>query len=201
MVITGIKVTYGLTVNLGNFQNARPEVSLTAELHSDDNADEAYAALMETARKRCEAEADRALLAAHQEPQFYDGPLYALTEIRHGGNYVLIHPNLDMPWLLARYRLHGGRLPLAESQTRASEYAKQHDGMTVLVVEDQDAMDALVASITAAREAAQAARDAEAQAAMKEIHSATMPDDDDDDDDDCICDGSPCVCGSADYPY
>lgn len=52
MIITEIRVGYGVTINLGNFQSARPQCELTAMLEGTEDADAAIVALFDQCRAR-----------------------------------------------------------------------------------------------------------------------------------------------------
>ena len=76
MKVTRISVRYGRTHNLGDYNNVRPEIELTAELDRNDDLDTALADLTADARAFVEEEIDQALeergWAAHfsQEPRY-----------------------------------------------------------------------------------------------------------------------------------
>jgi len=78
MEIKNVTVKYGLTYNLGDYNNVRPEVVLSAELAANEDPAAALTLLEDRARARVEAMVDEALERLDEAPFFYDGPRYTL---------------------------------------------------------------------------------------------------------------------------
>ena len=70
MKVTRISVRYGRTHNLGDYNNVRPEIELTADLAPTDDADTAIAILADDARAFVEESIDDAL-ERHNRPAFF----------------------------------------------------------------------------------------------------------------------------------
>jgi hypothetical protein len=70
MKVTKISVRYGRTHNLGDYNNVRPEIELTAELALTDDVDEAIFSLATDARVFVEEAIDDAL-EQHNRPAFF----------------------------------------------------------------------------------------------------------------------------------
>lgn len=85
MNVTTVTVSYGLTVNLGDYSNVRPEVSLTAELGPRESADDILADLLQEARMQVEYVADEALEQHDQVARYSSEPRYKLIRSLIGG--------------------------------------------------------------------------------------------------------------------
>ena len=70
MKVTRISVRYGRTHNLGDYNNVRPEIELTADLDRTDDLDAAIADLTTDARVFVEEAIDEAL-EQHNRPAFF----------------------------------------------------------------------------------------------------------------------------------
>ena len=76
MQVQTIEIEYGLTVNLGNYSNAKPIVRMTAELDEDNDPQSSLDELIDLAREREQAIADNELEWAGEQVKYIDGPLY-----------------------------------------------------------------------------------------------------------------------------
>jgi hypothetical protein len=94
--ITTITARYGRTQSLRDYCNARPEITLNAELEAGDDPDEAKAQLMTEARRLVEAECDDALERDDQPAKFDPAPRYTVIRSRikrwYGSNEPTIEP-------------------------------------------------------------------------------------------------------------
>lgn len=123
MKLTTITVKYGITHNMGNYSNVRPEVELTVELEPHDNPDEARWLLMQQAREAARAEVDGALEDDDKPPKYYTGPRFSLATIT-SEKLVVIYPDthperarLPEPWDEGTsLRYHGRRLPVIRAK-------------------------------------------------------------------------------------
>jgi len=94
MKVTKISVRYGRTHNLGDYNNVRPEIELTADLDRNDDVDEAIFSLATDARVFVEEAIDEAL-EQHNRPAFFSQePRYDVILSRSvmGRNEPLIEP-------------------------------------------------------------------------------------------------------------
>lgn len=180
MRITEIEVQYGLTENLGDYNNCRPEARIKAELEEGDDYEASVAVLFEQARAKVHAEADAMLMRHNQAPRYYEGTRYSARAFIAHKTVVMYPSHLSVNGLIHSY-LVKHRFPIDLVNTAARHEAEARDCL-VIHCETQMALDATIedflAHEKAAREAAEAER--QAQAAMQEIHGATMLDDDDD---------------------
>lgn len=92
MQISQIVVKYGRTYNLGDYNNVRPEIILTAELAEDDDLDVVLAKLRAQARQEVEEEIDRSLEAQGSPPEFYNGPCFDALRVDKE-KYIAIVPH------------------------------------------------------------------------------------------------------------
>jgi len=67
MIVKQIAVSYGRTINLGNFNSARLECTMTADLEDAENTNEAALELWEQARDQVKGQCERLLEAANQQ--------------------------------------------------------------------------------------------------------------------------------------
>lgn len=84
MQVKQIEIEYGLTVNLGNYSNAKPVVRVTAELDENDDPDLSLESLISLARRRVQEMADDELEQSGNEVKYSDEPLYQVrySELR-----------------------------------------------------------------------------------------------------------------------
>ncbi|MCB8988967.1 MAG: hypothetical protein H6661_14595 [Ardenticatenaceae bacterium] len=76
MQITEITVKMGMTQNLGDYTNCRPEIELRATLNEDDDPDIELNDLVAETRRRLHAVVDDELEAAGREVKYFVGPLF-----------------------------------------------------------------------------------------------------------------------------
>lgn len=67
MKVKQISVSYGRTINLGNFESARFDCSMTADLEDVENTNEAALELWEQARDQVKGQVEHLLEAANQQ--------------------------------------------------------------------------------------------------------------------------------------
>ncbi len=79
-----IEIEYGLTVNLGNYSNAKPVVKLVAELDENDDPDLSLDELIDLARQKVQAVADDELERSGNTIKYSDEMLYQVrySELR-----------------------------------------------------------------------------------------------------------------------
>lgn len=129
MQIKQIEIEYGLTVNLGNYSNAKPILRMTAELDEDDDPQSSLDELIDLARQRVQAIADDELEVAGERVKYTDEPLYQVwySELR---KCIVVAPtDLEMPkektWRDSdRWQSENGRFPRRMRQETANAQAK-----------------------------------------------------------------------------
>jgi hypothetical protein len=97
MRITTVTVEYGVTERMGDYNNIRPSVRLTAELDGDDLGEE-LAWLMETARAKVHEEVDTALEAMGQPPKHdQTAGLYEWVIVRKARAIAVVPAKTKLP--------------------------------------------------------------------------------------------------------
>ena len=76
MHITEVRYTLGYTYNLGDYTNIRPEITLTANVESNEDANEALSHLYQTARHYCHSAIDSALESEGKPAEFSSEPRF-----------------------------------------------------------------------------------------------------------------------------
>jgi len=84
MQITEITVKMGMTQNLGDYTNCRPEIELRATLNEGDDPDVALNQLIADTRQQLHDVVDDELEAAGREVKYFTGPLFrtAYSDVR-----------------------------------------------------------------------------------------------------------------------
>lgn len=97
MQITEISIRLGMTQNLGDYTNCRPEVELRAQLDPSDNHHTALDALIETAAACLHAIVDNELELAGKPPKYFNGDLYRLRYSTLRQVVVAVRVGVDLP--------------------------------------------------------------------------------------------------------
>lgn len=96
MRITEITVKLGETVNLGNYSNFRPEISIMAEVGLGENPNRSIEQLTRVAQEQLADLVDEALERAEQDPK-YTSRLFGVRVNRPRGVVVVFDKGLDLP--------------------------------------------------------------------------------------------------------
>lgn len=91
MELKEISIEIGMTHNLGDYSNFRPELRLTARLGPGDDFDTAVDVLRSTAMLKVHDTIDDELEARDQAPYYYDGPRFDLLRFS-GARIAVIAP-------------------------------------------------------------------------------------------------------------
>lgn len=158
MKITEITVTYGLTHNLGNYSNVRPDLRLTAVLDEGEDAEGAIEQLYQRARAFCEEAADLALEQDGQRAHFSTEPRYRVQRTAEINTYdrgkitppellLIITPGtVELTGRTVTYVANIERkIRLSHARRAAAEYAAEHPGYRVVEALDDQAVAALPA--------------------------------------------------------
>lgn len=163
MRITEIEVSFGLTENLGDYANCRPEVRVKAQLEEGDDYEASVAVLADQARTKVHAEADAMLMKHGQAPRYYEGLRYTARAFVAHKTVVLYPSHLSVDGLVYSYIVKH-RYPCGVVVEAANKEAEAK-GCLVIRCESQAGMDAIiedfVANERAQREAERVARDTE----------------------------------------
>ena len=89
MKITRIEVGFGVTYNLGDYSNCRPEISLAAEVEEGDDPTGVLFTLDAQARSYIHGFIDDELEENGKSPVYYDGPLFSAWYAEARGIVVL----------------------------------------------------------------------------------------------------------------
>jgi hypothetical protein len=185
MKITSVTVEYGLTENLGEYNNVRHSVRLTAELEEGDDVADVEASLILQAQVAVHETVNEAL-EAHGRPAFYhDGARYDV--LRQGGLVFLLPSRRELGlevdnWLRWRpgdngHRLvHAKRLAAQMAAERGERLVDCTDGDFTPVIETYREYEKERAEREAARERARQ----EQLAAFRDGERGRHPFDDDD---------------------
>lgn len=113
MEIERITVQYGRVWSLGNYNNVKPEVTVTALLQDGDDPLRVQAELQQQAQGHVEAIIDQALEQQGDAPEFYTGPRYDVLVARDAKLVAVIPSGLrghlpgawnDLPPVVSRFR-------------------------------------------------------------------------------------------------
>lgn len=93
MQITEVRASWTETVNLGNYSNVKPSLSLTALVEEGEDPEEVRCALMQLCRASVQAEVDAALEDEDRPAKYSTEPRYDVRmRSYHDGHLVLIVP-------------------------------------------------------------------------------------------------------------
>lgn len=90
MKITSVTVEYGLTENLGDYNNVRPSVRLAADVEEGEDVDDVFQELWERAEDEVKECVNQALEAHGRPAMYHDGPRYDAVR---AGNMVFVVPS------------------------------------------------------------------------------------------------------------
>lgn len=149
MRITEITVKLGETVNLGNYSNYRPEISVTAEMGLGENPARSMEQLIRTVQAQLADVVDEALEQSEMEPK-YASCLFGVRVNRARGVVVVFEKGLKLPeaktwrdkdtWERESGLSHFMRRDTAMAE---AERVEQGQGLPLYLIEYQDDMDAL----------------------------------------------------------
>lgn len=91
MQITQVTVSYSELVSLGDYCNAKPQISMTATVEEGENPAEVRKQLNDMVKRYVHSEIDVALEANGQAPKYYSGPRY-LTKESDKRRFVVVAP-------------------------------------------------------------------------------------------------------------
>lgn len=104
MKITTVTLKYGVTRNMGDYSNIRPEITLSAEVYDGESAEDVLMTLEHYCKKHVNNLVDQALEADGEPPHYYDGPRYTLYTQNVADKLVAIAPVGVLPnWMGHRY--------------------------------------------------------------------------------------------------
>lgn len=91
MEISKIKVKFGMTQNLGDYSNCRPDVEFSARLNHDDDVIVAVDNLVTLVKMKVHDLIDDELERVDRSPKYFEGPLFmvAYSTVR---NCIVIYP-------------------------------------------------------------------------------------------------------------
>lgn len=144
MRITEITVKLGETVNLGNYSNFRPEISIVAEVGLGENPNRTIEQLTRTVQEQLADLVDGALEQAEMEPK-YTSRLFGVRVNRARGVVLVFEKGLKLPeeknwrdedkWERESGLNHYLRL---DSAMYAAERLEQRLGLALHLIEYQD---------------------------------------------------------------
>lgn len=97
MEILEIKVKYGMTQNLGDYTNCRPEIEVSARLTAGDDVEETVLDLVKLARDQVREIVDDELEAAGHSPKYYNGQLFKVSRSEKRNCIVVYPEHLELP--------------------------------------------------------------------------------------------------------
>lgn len=158
MQITEITASWGETVNLGNYENARVDLRLTARLEPGEDVARAYDDLLVECRVAAQEQADAALERADQAAKYSPAPRFDVLR-RSSGLIAIVPAGMDLPeGYTRRYGLR-----LGHARTVAQKLVEQqtkYDQATITECLDADAVAALAERLRAEDERKRAEREA-----------------------------------------
>ncbi|MCB8988059.1 MAG: hypothetical protein H6661_09970 [Ardenticatenaceae bacterium] len=116
MQITEITVKMGMTQNLGDYTNCRPEIELRATLNEGDDPDAALGQLIADTRQQLHDVVDDELEAARLDVKYFTGPLFetAYSDVRQV--IVILRYGQELPaeknWKFRDEWRHDHRFPV-----------------------------------------------------------------------------------------
>jgi hypothetical protein len=185
MKITSVTVEYGLTENLGDYNNVRPSVRITADVLEGEDPDDVFGELWERAEDEVKEGVNQALEAHGRPALYHEGPRFDAVR---AGNNVFVIPSkhgLDREvesWL---YWLRGEKGHRYEHALELAEVMADERG-TVVVDCSDGGLSPVVAAFLAhrkQREEEQTERERQRQeqiAAFRDGERGRHPFDDDD---------------------
>lgn len=149
MQVKTIEIEYGLTVNLGNYSNAKPVVKLVAELAESDDTESSLDALIDLARRRVQEIADDELEQSGNEVKYSNESLYQVYSSDLRKCTVVARAGLEMPkeknWRDSdRWQPEYGRFPrrmryeTAKAQAEVVHESKGDDYLLVYAANSRD---------------------------------------------------------------
>ncbi len=97
MEILEIKVKYGMTQNLGDYTNCRPEMEVSARMSAGDDVAETVLDLVNLAREQVHEIVDDELEATGQSPKYYNGRLLRVSRSEKRDCIVVYPEHLELP--------------------------------------------------------------------------------------------------------
>lgn len=145
MHVKQITVKLGMTQNLGDYSNCRPEIEIVAHLNDGERPDVVIDGLLMTAHQRLTDMVDTELEAAGREPKYFPGQRYCVAYNNARQCIVLYRQGLAVPdesnWKYSDSWRRADSAPLAMRPNTASRIAdalSEKTGYAVWIVEDAE---------------------------------------------------------------